>query len=121
MQVYKLLGFLFVALGTVGIFVPLLPTTVFLLLAAACFARSSEKWHQWLLANATFGPIIRHWDENRCITFRTKCVAITSMLALGATSIFVAVDDIRLRIIGGLLIAIGLIVILRVKTCESCD
>ncbi len=120
MQAYKFLGFLFVALGTLGIFLPLLPTTVFLLLAAACFARSSEKWHQWLLTNATFGPIIRHWDEQRCITLKVKCVAIFSMLALGGSSLYFAIEAPWMRVMGGLLILTGLLVILRLNTCKDC-
>jgi uncharacterized membrane protein YbaN (DUF454 family) len=60
---YKVLGFFFVGLGILGLFLPLLPTTVFLLLAAGCFARSSDKWHRWLLSNRTFGPIINDWNE----------------------------------------------------------
>ncbi len=121
MQLYKFLGFVFVALGAIGVFLPLLPTTPFLLLAAACFARSSEKWHQWLLANSTFGPIIKHWDENQCITFKVKCVAIFSMLILGGTSIFFALQDVRLQVAGAILLGIGLVVILNIRTCQGCD
>jgi hypothetical protein len=63
-QVYLALGLLNVALGTAGIFIPLLPTTPFLLLAAFLFARSSQRWHQWLLAHRHLGPYIH--------AFRTK-------------------------------------------------
>ena len=87
-SIYQFCGFLFLALAVIGIFLPLLPTTPFLLVAAACFARSSEKWHAWLLRNATFGPLIRNWEINRCITRRVKAIAILSMLAVGGFSIF---------------------------------
>jgi uncharacterized membrane protein YbaN (DUF454 family) len=75
-------GLLCLALGAVGIFVPLLPTTPFLLLAAACFSRSSRRMHAWLLGNRIFGPILRDWEERRAIARRTKLLATVLMLAL---------------------------------------
>ena len=58
-SVYKLLGFICLALGALGLFLPIVPTTPFVLLAAWCFARSSEKWHARLLRSELFGPMIR--------------------------------------------------------------
>lgn len=58
------LGWLSVALGTLGAFLPLLPTVPFMLLAGWCFARSSERFHGWLLSHKQFGPILRDWEEN---------------------------------------------------------
>jgi len=55
------LGLVCVALGTIGIFLPLLPTTIFLIIAAYAFARSSERLHNWLLSNKIFGPLIKDW------------------------------------------------------------
>lgn len=72
-------GTICVALGVVGIFVPVLPTTPFLLLAAACYARASERFYRWLLSNRTFGPMIREWRLHRSIPWRTKIVAIALM------------------------------------------
>jgi uncharacterized membrane protein YbaN (DUF454 family) len=117
-RMYQFLGFFFLALAILGIFLPLLPTTPFVLVAAACFARSSEKWHAWLLGNSTFGPMIRNWESNRCITRKVKVVAIASMLVVGGFSVFFAVDDRVLRIAGGLLITTGLVVVARTKTCK---
>ena len=68
-------GFGALALGTVGVFLPLLPTTPFVLLAAYCFARSSPRFYQMLLRHRQFGPIIRDWQDHRCIALRTKVVA----------------------------------------------
>lgn len=70
------LGFLFVALGLLGVFLPVLPTTPFMLLAAACFARSSRRIHRWLLNNPTFGPIIDEWHTYRSIPYRAKRTAL---------------------------------------------
>lgn len=75
-------GWLFVGLGVVGIVLPLLPTTPFLLLAALCFSRGSEKIHGWLLNHPTLGPPIHDWQSNRAISRRSKVVATLSMLAL---------------------------------------
>ena len=72
-------GTICVVLGVVGIFVPVLPTTPFLLLAAACYARASERFYRCLLSNRTFGPTIREWRLHRSIPWRTKIVAIALM------------------------------------------
>lgn len=80
-------GTVCVALGIVGIFLPLLPTTPFLLLAAACYARASRRFYDWLLANRTFGPLIIEWRRHRSIPYRTKITAIALMSLTLATSI----------------------------------
>jgi uncharacterized membrane protein YbaN (DUF454 family) len=61
--VWLLGGALALATGVVGIFLPLLPTTPFVLLAAFCFARGSPRWEAWLLAHPRFGPLVRDWRE----------------------------------------------------------
>ena len=117
--VYKPLGFLFLALGLLGIPLPILPSTPFILLAAWFFARSSEKWHSWLLSSNLFGPIIRNWENNRCISRRTKLVAVITMLIAGGASIGLALDDTTLRIVTGLLLAIGCVTVFSIKTCPQ--
>ena len=85
----KKLGTLFALLGFLGIFLPVLPTTPFLLLAAACYARGSEHFHQWLLASRTFGPMVREWEQHRSLPYRTKITAIVLMsLTLAASIVF---------------------------------
>ncbi|QDC07993.1 DUF454 domain-containing protein [Oceanicola sp. D3] len=66
-------------LGVIGIVLPLLPTVPFVLLAAFCFARSSEKLHDWLLAHRTFGPMIVDWRRNGAIHRRAKLAATASV------------------------------------------
>lgn len=80
-------GTVCVALGLVGVFMPVLPTTPFMLLAAACYARSSERFYRRLVANPTFGPTIVEWQRHRSIPYRTKGYAIVLMSATLATSI----------------------------------
>ncbi len=78
--ILKILGFIFLALGIIGIVLPLLPTTPFLLLSAFCFARSSEKLHAWLLCHPSFGPAIIDWRENGSISKRNKTYAVVTIL-----------------------------------------
>lgn len=116
---YKALGFLFLGLAILGVVLPVLPTTPFLLLSAWFFARSSEKWHSWLLQNATFGPIIRNWETSRCINCRTKIVSIMLMLGVGGTSVVFAVGDPRIKFVALALMAVGCVTLLSIKTCPG--
>lgn len=75
------LGLLSVMLGTAGVVLPLLPTTPFMLLAAACFAKSSPWLHDWLLKHRQFGPAIRDWRDHRAISPKAKRMALTAMTA----------------------------------------
>lgn len=72
-------GFASLLLGVVGIFVPVLPTTPFLLLASACFLRGSARLHRWLLSHGRLGKYIRDFEEGRGIPARAKVVAIAMM------------------------------------------
>lgn len=79
---YFAAGWLCFALGAVGVVIPLLPTTPFILLTAFCFSRSSERWHRWLLSNKTFGPMIRDWQASGSIRTRVKVIATTSIVLM---------------------------------------
>jgi uncharacterized membrane protein YbaN (DUF454 family) len=75
------LGLAALALGTAGLILPLLPTTPFMLLAAACFAKSSPRLHDWLISHRLFGPAIRDWRDYRAISPKAKRMALTAMTA----------------------------------------
>lgn len=77
--VYLILGFGFVAIGFIGAFLPVLPTTPFLILAAACFARSSPRLENWLLSHPHFGPLLRAWRERGAIPRKAKLMALAGM------------------------------------------
>jgi uncharacterized protein len=95
---FNIAGAVALGLGLVGIFLPLLPTTPFVLLAAACFARGSERFHQWLLANRTFGPMVFEWERHRSLPYRTKVTAIVLMSLTMAISIVFFVEPPWLKI-----------------------
>ena len=114
-------GFAALLLGAIGAVVPVLPTTPFLLLAAACFAQSSPRWHQWLLENPYTGPMIRDWEERRCISSRTRAVALVTMTVMGGLSITLALESIHFRLGALMLIALGAVTVLRIPICRECN
>lgn len=79
--IYMLAGLLMTAVGIVGIFLPLLPTTPFLLIAVWCFSRSSPRLEHWLLSHRTLGPPLANWRREGAISARTKFVAISLIVA----------------------------------------
>ncbi|MEE4218552.1 MAG: YbaN family protein [Xanthomonadales bacterium] len=115
----RVLGLIFLGIAVLGVFLPLLPTTPFVLLAAGCFAQSSERMHRWILDNETFGPMVRDWEEKRCISLRVKAIAVASMVLVGGFSINIVVANPSLRIAGVLLLAAGALVVLAIPTCKN--
>ena len=110
------IGTLCVGLGFIGIFVPLLPTTPFLLLAAACYARGSQRFYNWLITNRWFGQYIRNYREKRGIPLRAKIIAITLIWVTILFSVFFVVSFVLLKIIL-VAIAVGVSVyLLSIKT-----
>lgn len=90
-------GVLSTALGVLGIFLPLLPTVPFLLLAAACFARSSERLHRWLVEHRHLGPMFRGYLEGSGIPRRAKVTAIALVWATITPSAFLVLDHLGAR------------------------
>ena len=79
------------ALGLIGAFLPLLPTVPFMILAAFCFARGSDRFHDWLVGHPTFGPAIRDWRESGAISRRGKSWAVGGILAAFTMSLLLGV------------------------------
>jgi uncharacterized membrane protein YbaN (DUF454 family) len=90
------LGTVFLALGVIGIVVPVLPTTPFLLLAAACYARASERLYDWLLGQSTLGPIIERWRRSGSMAPSVKRRALIVVVVTFAVSIAL-VGDVAVR------------------------
>lgn len=109
-------GILCVILGTIGIFLPVLPTTIFFLLAAAAFARSSDRLYDWIMNHPLIGRLIRNYRLYHAVPLQTKVVSVAFLwLTIGASAIF-AVESWWLR---GLLVCIAIGVtwhILSIKT-----
>ena len=82
-------GTVALVLGLIGLMLPVVPTTPFLLVAAACYARASERFYNALIRNKTFGPVILEWRTHRSIPWRTKLFAIALMsVTLGTSIVF---------------------------------
>lgn len=96
---YWAAGTLCVALGVLGLFLPVLPTTPFMLAAAACYARASERFYLWLINHKVFGPTLREWRRHRSIPWRTKLWAIGLMSASLSTSIVFFVRPVWLKVV----------------------
>lgn len=118
--VFLLAGILFVLLAVMGAVLPLLPTTPFLLLAVACFARSSERLYQILLNNRVFGPSIRDWHQYHCMRAGIQLLAI-SMVAVACSSSAWMMRDIPLLSVVTLIAMTGVIGYLsRIPVCQPC-
>lgn len=89
--IWLVLGLVLVALGVVGVALPLLPTTPFLILAAACFARSSPRLEARILNDPRFGPLVRDWRARGAIPPRAKLFAVGGMT--GGYAVFVLAND----------------------------
>ena len=97
--VYITLGSLSLALGILGIFVPLLPTTPFLLLTAALYFRGSPRLYDWLLSHKYLGPYIRNFRENKAIPLRAKIISITLLWSTMSYCIFYVVPYLWVKVI----------------------
>lgn len=97
---FLVLGFLFVGLGYVGVIVPGMPTTIFMILAVWAFKKSSPRFENWLLNHRVFGPTLRDWDEHKAITLRTKYIAIITMAAFATASLVIIKKPVVQMIVG---------------------
>ena len=86
---FTALGLILVGIGFVGVFLPGLPTTIFMILALYCFKKGSARWEAWLLNSKVFGPTLRDWEQNKAIKRRTKVTAVTTMWIFAGASIFI--------------------------------
>lgn len=103
-------------LGIIGVVLPGLPTTPFILLTATCYAKASPRLHQWLLNHRWFGPLLRDWERDRSLTRGTKAFAIGSMVVMVSLAVWRFQGRLPLQAILLLAGAIGAVVVLRIPT-----
>jgi uncharacterized membrane protein YbaN (DUF454 family) len=111
-----LCGMVAVGLGAAGIFLPLLPTTPFLILAAACFSRSSDRLYNWLITHKRFGRYIRQYREHKAISRQAK---LATILLLWTTLVFSGLVVLETFWIRVLLLAVGVGVTLHVMSMKT--
>jgi len=112
-------GTIFLGFGIIGIFLPILPTTPFLLLAAACYARSSKRFYNWLMNNRWFGNYIKNYRDGRGVPLKFKIFTIFLLWITILVSVFLVINNYWVKIIL-ILIAIGVTIhILTIKTYKQ--
>ena len=114
-----IIGSFFTGIGILGIFLPLLPTTPFLLLAAACYIRSSERFYNWLINNKWLGNYIKNYLEGKGVSLKAKVFSISFLwITIGYSAVFV-VNIFSIRVIL-ILIAIGVTIhLLSIRTLKQ--
>lgn len=114
-----LVGVLALALAIAGALLPLLPTTVFLLVAVYAFARSSKRLHDWIMGHRHFGRLVRNWQAYGSIDRRSKFFAILAMIAALAVSVLLGFDLWILLVQAGVLAGAALFILTRPDTPEG--
>ncbi len=109
-------GLICLGLGFLGVLLPGLPTTPFVLLASGCFVRASPRLHGWLLRNRWTGPGLRDWSEHRSLPKRTKRIALVTMLITISASLWILRDNTYLQLIVLLAALIGAWVVWRIPS-----
>jgi uncharacterized membrane protein YbaN (DUF454 family) len=110
---WLVVGLVALALGAIGIAVPLLPTTPLILLAAFAFARSSNRLHEWLITHDVFGTLIDNWQRHGAISRRAKIASVVSMAALLAISLAMAAPTVVIVVQLVVLGAVALFILTR--------
>jgi uncharacterized membrane protein YbaN (DUF454 family) len=112
------LGTLFLALGVIGIFIPLLPTTPFLLLSSACYIKGSKRFYDWLIKNRWLGEYIKNYQDGKGVPFKVKIIIINVLWLTIILSIILFVSNLIIKIIL-FIIAIGVTIhIVKIKTLD---
>jgi len=118
---YLISGVLLVAIGVIGIFLPILPTTIFLILASACFVKGSPKANEWLRNHKILGQYIKNYQDKTGLTLRSKIINVIFLWSMILLSAFLFTEEliIRLLLIG---IAVGVTIhLMMIKTKASKD
>ena len=117
-----LLGSFFVMIGAIGAVIPGLPTTLFLILAAACYIRSSQKLYDWLITNKTFGPYLKDYREGKGMPKNAKILAVSMIVIFVGYAVVFALEGLTLKVFVGLFGLVGIFyIILKVPSSEDLD
>ncbi|MBT3991544.1 MAG: YbaN family protein [Rhodospirillaceae bacterium] len=107
-------GWTCVALGAIGAITPGLPTTIFLIMAAWAFSRSSRRFHAWLYGHKYFGPVVSNWDNHRVIPKKAKIMAVSMMsLSLAIVVVFFAKTMMVPLIMAGVMLPAAIYIVTR--------
>jgi hypothetical protein len=112
------LGWLSVIIGLIGVVLPILPTTPFMILALGCFAKSSPRFHTMLLNNKFFGPPLQQWERNKTVTHTTKLRAMGLIVLTFTASILVLWGRVELQVMLVVLCLILLFFVARLKETQ---
>ena len=116
---YLIAGFLLVLIGVIGIFLPVLPTTIFLILASACFVKGSPKANQWLRNHKILGMYIKNYQDKSGLTLKSKIVIIILLWTMILLSAFYFTDEFYIQILL-IVIAVGVTIhLIMVKTKKN--
>ena len=108
-------GVVALVLAVAGVVLPGLPTTPFVILAAACFVRASPRAHAWLLANRQFGPLLKDWEQHRAISRRARRFALGAMTASAGISVVFWQGRPEMQLTIAAAAALGVLAVLRLK------
>lgn len=117
-----ILGSALVAIGAIGAVVPGLPTTVFLILAAACYIRSSQTLYDWLISNKTFGPYLKDYREGKGMPRNAKILAVSMIVLFAGYAALFAIENLWVRVMVAVTGLIGIFYVLfKVPLTEDFD
>lgn len=118
-MIYITLGFLFFGLGAIGAFFPVLPTTPFLLLASACFARGSDRFNNWFIATKLYKKYLEPYYENRAMTVRTKASLLTLATTMMGLSLLAMPNIYGKLFMAGMIVFLYYYFFFRIKTIKE--
>lgn len=112
------LAFFFIGLGIIGIVVPGMPTTVFLLIASALLVRSNDRLHRWLLNHKVLGKFIKDYEQHKAIPLKSKIIAMILLTFMVSLSVFAFIKVLWVKWLVGILGIIGFLVLLKVPVLK---
>ena len=119
-RLHFVLGVVFTAIAVLGVLLPLLPTTPFLLLASYSFARSQPRLQQWLRRSPVFGRMLEDWERARGVRKRVKVIAVVVVVAVVLLALWKQQLSVWQEVLLVALATIGIVVVLRLRTIDGC-